>query len=702
MHGHNNVVGATLFPHNIGLGAAGDAELVQRIGAVTAIEVLSTGIPWTFSPTIAVPQDDRWGRTYEGFSEDPQLVAGLGAALAQGYSGEPLSGRVAPGKMVATSKHFIGDGGTKDGKDQGNTVASESFLVQTYGPPYLTTLNEGVQAVMISFSSWNGLKMHGHQYLITDVLKGRMGFDGLVVGDWNGHGQVPGCTNDNCAAAVNAGIDLMMVPEDWRAYYSNMVEHVKKGRISKERLDDAVRRILRVKLRAGLFERGAPSTWPEAQNKQIGTAEHRALAREAVRKSLVLLKNEKNALPIKPSAHIHVVGTAADDIGQQSGGWSISWQGTGNKNSDFPGGHSILDGIKQAVSAAGAEGKVTYSADGKGAESADVTIFVYGETPYAEGEGDIRSVAYGVSNAQMIVQMKSLQARGIPVVSLFLSGRPLWVNPELNASDAFVAAWLPGTQGEGVADVIIGKADGVARHDFSGKLSYSWPKSPSQNMVNKGDPGYAPLFPFGYGLNYAQPGHVPQLDEARQARATDMVGTQLFSGRAKAPWTAYIQEHGKGALIVDEAVKASVSGALEVRAMDRKIQEDAAMLTFKGGQLSGLLLAGGEAMDLSDEAKKGAKLGFDMKIEEIGSDPLYLSVKCGNDCSTSFQINDDLPKAGSDWQRLSVPLQCLAKRKVDLTSVDVPFVFLTQGKAKFGLSNIAIDDKSVSSKEIRC
>jgi len=501
VHGHNNVAGATLFPHNIGLGAMHDPAMMRVIGTVTAREVAATGIPWTFAPTVAVARDDRWGRTYESYSEDPDLVAEYAKEMVVGLQGHPaLENAFAPDRVVATSKHFIGDGGTQNGDDQGNTVLSEQELRTIHGPGHIVAVGAGVQTVMATFSSWNGVKTHGNKYLLTDILKERMGFDGLIVGDWNGHEQIPGCSAGNCPDAINAGIDLVMVPTDWKSFYKSTLRHAKRGRISEARLDDAVRRILRVKVRAGLFDKGKPSQQPLAGRFDlIGHPDHRAIARAAVRKSLVLMKND-GVLPLRPDRKILVAGAGADNVVMQAGGWSVRWQGRENKPEDFPGATSIYAGIRSALSAAG--GKAILSTDGSYTDRPDAAIVVFGETPYAEFEGDREDgVDYTDDKAMKI--LTELQAAGIPTISVFLSGRPLWVEPEIQASNAFVAAWLPGTEGNGIADVLFTDEEGKIRHDFSGKLSYSWPKTPDQHPVNKGDRDYDPAYPFGFGLRYA-------------------------------------------------------------------------------------------------------------------------------------------------------------------------------------------------------
>ncbi len=502
VHGHNNVIGATLFPHNVGLGAANNPGLMRDIGTATAREIAATGLKWTFAPTVAVARDDRWGRTYESYSEDPNIVARLSMEMVLGLQGHPALGNPFAGdKVIGTAKHFVGDGGTQGGKDQGDTVLSESDLYAVHGRGFVQALGVGVQTVMASFSSWNGEKLHGHKYLLTDILKERMGFDGFVVGDWNGHEQLDGCSQGSCPKAINAGVDLIMVPEQWRAFHRNTVRQVKAGDIPMARIDDAVRRILRVKMRAGLFEDARPSSQPlAARFALIGHPDHRAVAREAVRESLVLLKND-GALPVNPGGLVLVAGEAADSVPLQSGGWSVTWQGRDTTNKDFPGATTIWTGIKSAVEEG--RGRAIYSKDGSYGARPDVAIVVFGETPYAEFEGD-RPGGLNFEPSAPLDLLRKLKDDGVPTVAVFLSGRPLAVPEEIEAANAFVAAWLPGSEGAGIADVLFTDRAGKVRHDFKGKLPFSWPRTPDQSPLNAGDAGYDPAFALGHGLTYAK------------------------------------------------------------------------------------------------------------------------------------------------------------------------------------------------------
>ncbi len=481
VHGHNNVVGATLFPHNIGLGAGNNPALVRDIATATAREVAVTGIDWTFAPTIAVARDSRWGRTYESYSEDPKIVKSLGKEMVLGLQGHPAWGDfLAQDKVIATAKHFVGDGGTQAGDDQGDTILSEEDLYKIHGQGYVQALGVGVQTVMASFNSWNGDKLHGHKYLLTDVLKNRLGFDGLVVGDWNGHEQIPGCRIDSCPEAINAGVDIIMVPERWRDFYKNTIKQVKTGEISQARLDDAVRRILRVKFRAGMFEDGKPSVHILAgRGRLVGHADHRRIARQAVRESLVLLKNQ-SVLPLQSNAKIMLAGSGAHSPTLQTGGWTVSWQGRDNPPSYYKGVTTIFDGFKAQSQ------NVFFSEKGTYDEKPDIAIVVFGEQPYAEFEGDLADLDFDVQNNADYKLMQLLKAQGIKVVGVFLTGRPRGVDAAIELADAFVVAWLPGSEGAGIADVLVGDAQGRPRYNFKGKLPFTW-----QNT-----------YPFGYGLGY--------------------------------------------------------------------------------------------------------------------------------------------------------------------------------------------------------
>ena len=485
VHGHSNLKGAVIFPHNIGLGATRNADLVEEIGRITAVETLATGIPWIYSPVLAVVQDIRWGRTYESYGEDPDLVGELGTALLKGLQGEDLSD---PTTALATVKHFVGDGGTQWGTgssnykiDQGDTIVSEAVLREIHLAPYFPALDAGAQSVMASYSSWNGEKLHGHDYLLNDVLKGEMAFDGFIVSDWKAIDQIDGDFYNATVKAINAGIDMNMVPYDANTFIFVMETAVANGDIPEERVDDAVRRILTAKFDLGLFENPYPDP---ALLDLIGSDEHRTVAQEAVSQSLVLLQHENEALPIAKDATVFVAGAAADDIGIQSGGWTIEWQG---KEGNITEGTTILQGLQ----ATGGD-NVYYDRFGKFEDvdgEGDVGIVVLGEKPYAEGRGDAVDLNLSEGEVDLIQRMGD---RVDKLVVILLSGRPLIITDQLPLADAWIAAWLPGTEGQGVADNLYGD------HPFTGKLSVTWPASMEQLPLGAYED--EPLFPYGYGL----------------------------------------------------------------------------------------------------------------------------------------------------------------------------------------------------------
>ncbi|WP_166748078.1 glycoside hydrolase family 3 protein [Sphingomonas aerolata] len=696
VHGNNNIPGATLFPHNIGLGTTRDRDLMREIGHVTAIETAAAGIDWTFAPTLAVVRDDRWGRTYESYSEEPAVQADYAGAVIEGVQGKVgTRDFLAPDRVIATTKHFLGDGGT-GGRDQGDALIPETALRDIHLGGYPAAIEAGTQSVMASFSSWNGAKMHGNKSLLTGVLKDRLHFDGFVVGDWNGHGQVEGCSNESCAAAINAGLDMFMYSgSGWKTLYANTLKQAQSGEISAARLDDAVRRILRVKLRAGTFDRGRPSSRALAgKMERIGAADHRAIARRAVRESLVLLKNQGGLLPLKPSANILVAGGGADDIAQQAGGWSLTWQGSGLTNANFPNAQSIWSGIDAAVKAAG--GTATLSANGSFAKKPDAAIVVFGEQPYAEFKGDRPTLDYSPDDKADLALLRKLKAAGVPVVAVFLSGRPLWVNAELNAADAFVAAFLPGSEGGGVADVLFRTKDGRIANDFRGKLSFSWPKRPDQYVLNRADPGYDPLFAYGYGLSYAKPGTVPKLDETRPAGlAVASSGIVFGKGRVPEGWSLVLAEQGQSKVRLLGVNATTTNRRLTASAVDRRRQEDARSLVWSGGAAEARIEAD-RPLDLTRESNGELSLVVDLRVDRAASAPVTLGMVSHDGAVVTVPITRTLATGTpGEWRQVVVPLQCFAKRGVDMADVTAPFVLATDGALGVSVSDVRIDSAPV-------
>jgi beta-glucosidase len=693
VHGHGKVIGATLFPHNIALGAMRNPELMRKIGAITAQEMRVTGLDWTFAPTIAVVRDDRWGRTYESYSENPEVVAAYAGPLVEGLQGKVGTKDWLKGShIIATAKHFVGDGGTTNGKDQGDNASTEAVLRDQQAAGYPAALKAGIQSVMASYSSWHGVKMHGNKSLLTDVLKGRMGFGGFVVGDWNGHGQIPGCKVTDCPASMVAGLDMYMAPDSWKGLYEATLASAKSGTLPMARLDDAVARILRVKLRAGVFESGKPSSRPLAgQLDKLGSPESRAVARQAVRESLVLLKNEGGTLPLKAGQRLLVAGDGADSFMKQSGGWTLTWQGTGLKREDFPGATTI----RQALVAAAGQGNASISADGSFTAKPDVAVVVFGEDPYAEFQGDIPDLTFR-DKANSLELLKKYRAAGIRTVAVFLSGRPLWVNRYLNQSDAFVAAWLPGSEGGGVADVLFGKAD------FKGTLPFSWPKLATQFALNVGDAGYDPLFAYGYGLSYAKPGVVPVLSEDSGLAGGDdqPLGSWFTKGKTSSAFAMQLMSGGANALVTVGPV-ATVDGRLKTTVFDRSAQEDSRRFVWSGGGDASLEIVSATPVDLSRESNGALAIEMDLRVDGVDASPLYLGGSCGEGCAGRLDIAPSLRAiSGRGWQTISVPLSCLAGKGVDMSKVTKVLQLTTSGKADLSVSRIALGTSAVGL--VRC
>ncbi|XVQ82254.1 glycoside hydrolase family 3 N-terminal domain-containing protein [Microbispora siamensis] len=704
VHGNNNVFGATLFPHNIGLGAAHDPCLLRDIGAATAAQVRATGQDWAFGPTLAVVRDDRWGRTYEGYSEDPRLTRAYGYEVVRGLQ-EGGSRRLGDRGVIATAKHFIGDGGTLKGQDQGVNPSSEADMINIHGQGYYGALAAGAQTVMASFNSWTnedlGItegKVHGSRKLLTEVLKQKMGFDGVVVSDWNGIGQVAGCTNSDCARAINAGIDVVMVPNDWKAFISTTLAQVEAGEIPMSRIDDAVTRILRVKLRAGLFEAPKPSARPGAGSAKALQA--RALARKAVRESQVLLKNNRKVLPLSPRSKVLVVGKSADSMQNQTGGWSLTWQGTGNTNADFPNGTTILGGLREVLGA----DNVTFSetADGVDPSRYDAVIAVIGETPYAEGVGDLgrRSLEAAKLYPGDLAVLDKVAGKGTPVVTVYVTGRPLHVNKELNRSDAFVVAWLPGTEGGGVADLLVRSRD--SGPGYTGTLSYSWPKSACQSPLNpspqkQGEEGYDPLFPLGYGLRYGQTGSVGTLDETSPefgCSGTGGGGTatedlEIYNRQDVAPYKSFIgsaENWGGTEIGVDgEAAHSEIA----VVPSDVNVQGDGLKATWNGAGAAQIYMqdpAGGS--DLRGYLNADAALVFDTIVHQPPAARTVISAHCVYPCFAEVvatSLFQKLPVGAK--ATVKIPVSCFAPN-LDFENVNTPFLVYTDGAFSASFANV--------------
>ncbi|MFI6511238.1 glycoside hydrolase family 3 N-terminal domain-containing protein [Streptosporangium sp. NPDC050855] len=711
VHGNNNVYGATVFPHNIGLGAAQDPCLVRDIGAATARQIRATGQDWAFAPTLAVPLDDRWGRTYEGFSEDPRITRAYGYEAAKGLQGRHPWG-IGQDGVIATAKHFIGDGGTLKGVDQGVNPSSEAEMINVHGQGYYGALAAGAQSVMVSFNSWTNAelgidegKLHGSKRALDEILKKKMGFDGVVVSDWNGIGQVAGCTNASCAKAVNAGIDVVMVPNDWKAFIANTIAQVESGEIPMARIDDAVTRILRVKLRAGVLDGPKPSK--RAFAGSADALEARRLAREAVRKSQVLLKNNGKVLPLAADSKVLVVGKSADSLQNQTGGWTLTWQGTGNVNADFPNGTTILGGLREALG----EADVTFSETGEGVDPSafDAVVAVIGETPYAEGVGDLarRSLEAARLYPGDLAVLDRVSGKGAPVVTVYVSGRPMWVNKELNRSDAFVAAWLPGTEGGGVADLLV---RGKHREGYTGKLPFSWPKGACQTPLNPGTEGYDPLFALGYGLRNGQTAQVGTLDETSPTGCGQQGGggeagedLEIFNRTDVAPYKSLIgsAENWGGTEIGADGRAAHAE--ISVEPADVNVQQDGLKATWSGTGPAQIYMqdpAGGS--DLRGYLNAGGALVFDTIVHQAPSARTVLSVHCVYPCFSEVvatSLFQGIPVGTRTT--VKIPVSCFAAGGLDLEVVNTPFLVYTEGTFSASFANVRWVPKAAGDPDAR-
>ena len=688
VHGHSNVYGATIFPHNIGLGAAHDVELIERIAEATGQSTRATGVTWTFAPTVAVAQDARWGRTYESYSSQPTLIREYAAAYVKGMQG--LLDK--DGNVVATAKHFIGDGATDGGKDQGNATVTQSTMINVHGQGYYGAIEAGVQTVMASFNSWNDVaagkdygKMHGTRDLLTVALKEKMGFDGFVVSDWNGIGQVTGCSDDSCPQAINAGIDMVMVPDKWKTFIGNTIAQVKSGEIPQARIDDAVTRILRVKLRAGLWEH-KPSASQHAG--KLESLVHRDLARRAARESLVLLKNDGGALPLKKGQRVLLVGKSADSISNQTGGWSLTWQGTDNTNADFPNADSIAAGLREQLGEANV--LLRDSAEGVDPASYDVIVAAIGETPYAETNGDIvpsDTMAHSRRHPEDLATLKAAAATGKPVVTVFLSGRALYANDLINLSNSFVAAWLPGTEGKGVTDVLVAGADGKPANDFRGKLTFPWPAV----ACPKADS--TPQFALDTGLRYGESSKVGKLPEDSAASCGDATAMGVFNQSDIAPFTLQM-----GAGSEEKAVGSDMNAtqrwpqakpALQVATVQVNTQQDAKEVTWLAP--ARFFARNPSKNNLTSMATARGAVQFDVIVRQAPTKPAQFTVGCGANCGASLDLTASFSGAAvGKKQTVKVPLACFGKLGADLSGVDTPFSITADAPFAAAFTNIQV------------
>ncbi|UGQ45971.1 glycoside hydrolase family 3 protein [Massilia endophytica] len=684
MHGNSNVYGATLFPHNIGLGAARDRAGVGQMAEAVAKAVRATGINWVFAPTLAVVRDDRWGRTYESFSEDPSIVADYAAVYVKGLQGNLKDDAT----VVATAKHWLGDGGTAEGKDRGSTTGTLKDLINMHGAGYYPALEAGAQTVMASFSSVTDPKagtsfgkMHGSHALLTSALKEKMGFDGFVVSDWNAIEEVPGCAKDSCAQAINAGIDMVMVPDDWKGFIANTIAQVKSGQIPMARIDDAVTRIIRVKLRANMKK---PSD--SAYAGKMEAMQSRALARKLVQESLVLLKNDANTLPLARGRKVLVVGKSANSMMDQTGGWTLTWQGTANTNKDFPNGDTILAGLRDALG----EANVNFSADAAGVDVSkyDAVVAVIGEHPYAEGDGDIGpagNLRHSTRYPDDLAVLQAVAGKGKPVVTVFLSGRPLYTNDLLNLSDSFVAAWLPGSEGKGVADVLVRAANGKVNAPFHGKLSFSWPKEPCQTPLNVGDRNYAPLFAYGYGLGYGKASKVGQLPvDTQTAGCGNTTSYPLHNQSDRATFPLYVNSGGERRALGSDLNTVHTLPTIKVETAQVNTQQDAKRVTWTGA--GSIEAHGKKAYAIPAYAAKDGVLSFDTIVTAAPQGPVEVAMG-----PASIDMSSEFARlAGQGKKTVKIPLSCFIAKGADLKKIDTPFKVSAQGGLVAAFANIQV------------
>lgn len=736
VHGHNNVFGATVFPHNIGLGAARDNELIRKIGEITAKEIVATGLDWTFAPTVATPRNLRWGRVYEGYSEDPTITYHYAQQMVLGLQGNSQELKTDL-KVLSNVKHWLGDGGTVNGVDRGVNGYSEELLRNIHGPGYFSGLQAGAQVVMSSFNSWrneanydhttNGVeynhKIHGSKYLLNDVLKQQMGFDGAVVTDWHGHAEVSKCSDGDASYAINAGNDVLMVPvrEHWISVWQQTLEDVKNGVISLARIDDAVTRILRIKARAGLWDKPQPSQRRLAGDSNIlGADEHRMVAREAVSKSLVLLKNDNNILPLAANQKVWLTGSAADDLQKQAGGWNLTWQGDENSVSDFPGATTLKMALELEMPNLhfDPEQRAEYAVG-------DIAIVAFGEDPYAEMMGDIKtwqsleysSLKRSYSNDCAIIE--KLHSQGVKVISIFFSGRPLYLNKEIALSDAFVAAWLPGSEGLGITDVLIGEAvteQALSSHgshsdlqvkprgDFQGKLSFSWPNKMRSDAVNacpshipnyvlpeqEQDPGgeHKPLFELGYGLTYKDDVLVNvELDQDEFRDHQQNKPLELYGIRANVGDYQLRVRDTEHIMGVDVSRNNPVIlSSVETFPYNYQQQQDAIRWVCRDGGGELYLKSTDGGIDNLSGFSTGLK--FDIRIISTSESSIYVGISELGDLGIDISPYLDAGLIGTDdFQTVNIPMNQFSVR--DLRYIDTPFILGCVGNLECVIGNVS-------------
>jgi len=738
VHGHNNVYGATIFPHNIGLGAASDPALIRRIGAATALELAVTGMDWTFAPTVTTPRDYRWGRHYEGYSEDGELVYDYAGPMVEGLQGSANDrGLEQPQHVISCVKHWLADGGTRHGIDRGNCHSGEDMLRNVHAAGYYSGLAAGAQSVMVSFSGWvhaanydhspeqgeaYNFKLHGSRYLIHDILKRQIGFDGLVISDWDAHSEVSRCSLGEAGYAINAGIDVLMIAQrsSWHAVYHGTLAHVRDGLIPLARIDDAVTRILRVKMRAGLWDKPEPCARPFAGREELlGCAQHRALSREAVRKSLVLLKNDSGVLPLPIESRVLLCGSGIDDIQKQVGGWTLSWQGNDVTLDDLPGAKTLAMAVGELLGEDRCRTDPALKLSDAEIGHYDVAVVAIGEDAYAEMRGTIRpwrSVAYQELKQryrQDVEILRRLRARKLKIVTILFSGRPLYVTEELNLSDAFVAAWLPGTEAGGIVDLLFAAKDGQVVPDFTGRLSFSWPARKRSVAINRRPPNmpdfqvpseeqpiegeHRPLFEYGYGLSYARPGRPigPLALDENDAVSRDAVDAaalapcSLLDSAARKHYRWMISGHNtwSGEPVSFELSRDLLIMRVSPFRLDNEF--DALEIEFKGFvAFIYVQVVDGIPKDRRPDLAAGA-ITFDVLLQTLPEDPIYLCCHDDYPAQPGWDITPTLREGQiGNWQRVEVPLARLAQLGMDFRNVNTPFMLYSEGNARLCIARV--------------
>lgn len=666
--GNNAILGTTVLPLHIGLGAAHDPELMFKVGKRLALETRILGADWLFSPSLAVAPAATIATAYDSYSQDPVLVAQYADKLVTAMQGElSTSDFLGVSGVIATGKHFVGSGANQFAIELAHSVPTEAELIQIQAAGFISAIHSGVQTMMVSLDNWYGIAMHGSKEILTDVLVEKLGFDGIVIGAWNGHADVKGCSEYSCPQAINAGLDMLMATENWQTLYNNTLSQVENGDIPVQRLDQAVTRILRVKLRARLFSAELPSSRPFAGEFEIlASPIYKSLATEAVRKSLVLLKNNNQILPLKPTSRVMVAGDVANNIVIQTAQSQWFSLAEGDFKNKFPIGQSVYSGIQHVVNGAG--GSVHLNPLGDYQQTPDVAIVVFGSSTIRRLQVDNPNSAAHLSSGLAI--LTKLKKQGIPTVAVFLSDRPEWVNSEINQADAFVAAWLPGTEGGGIADLLFTDSSGVNKYDFTGRLSFIWPQFPPSTIQPFNTSAMQPFLPIGYGLSLSDNRALGPLDEQIKGERNEYITRYVYAGDPVVPWRMLLRD-GKGEIQVNSTHQASVAGTLLAQAANYNTAEDTVILTWNGDATFAIE---GSPIDLSTQTTGDMTFQIDYRVLQANIQQASLLLGCGEGCSVSMDISESLQSVeGKGWQTALVKLSCFASSGANMSTIQTPF-----------------------------